>query len=260
MRVLSLALAMVGGLSLAAPQSLPFAGVHHTRHLELFGANAPCYNREVLQGVDIVQAHAPDGGGYFIGIKAKPPESPVNYALSLKLRAILVPPRSSSYCSGSSYAALIEALNLALPNPPSDAQLEALRMQEPDGSRREDGVKMWGWWNADGFGSHFALAQYSQMGWRIKPDDARPGDFMNISWKSGLGHSVVFLGWGEKNGDKGVLFWSSQTGTNGYGDMFAPLSKIKDVLIVRLVNPYAIYSLDPNRKVTTKIAGDVLMP
>lgn len=65
-------------------------------------------------------------------------------------------------------------------------------MQEPDGGRREDEIKFWGKWNDDGFGNHFALVQYSQMGTTIKPIHARPGDFMNISWKKGGGHSVVF--------------------------------------------------------------------
>src|SRR5438105_13497371 len=93
---------------------------------------------------------------------------------------------------------------------------EALRMQEQDGSRREDGVKVWGHWNDDGFGTQFALVQYTGAGTEIPPHRARPGDFMNISWTSGLGHSVVFLGWHvDPAGKKQILFGASQQGTNG---------------------------------------------
>ncbi len=77
----------------------------------------------------------------------------------------------------------------------SPERLEAIRMQEPDGGRREDLIKFWGYWNADGFGTHFALVQYSRMGQEIRPAQLRPGDFVNISWKTGLGHSVIFLVW-----------------------------------------------------------------
>ena len=101
----------------------------------------------------------------------------------------------------------------------SPERFEAMRMQELDGGRREDWVKFWGLWNADGPGCHYALVQYSGAGSEIAPIHARPGDFMNINWKSGLGHSVVFLGWHkDSEGKKHVLFWSSQMGTNGLGD------------------------------------------
>ena len=132
-------------------------------------------------------------------------------------------------------------------------------MQEPDGGRREDGVKFWGHWNADGFGNHFALVQYSRMGERIKPENARPGDFMNISWKSGIGHSTVFLGWClDRQNRKAVRFWSSQKGTNGLGDMVSPLETIRSICIVRVSRPMRIYSFDPKQKVDTKVTGDTI--
>ena len=168
---------------------------HHTNHAKIFEKYVSGYNYYVLEGIDIVQATAMDGGGYFIGKNDVPTESPLGYPIKLFGKPILDPPRTTSYCSGASYGAFIEALNLIFPDGAekiSDDRYEAIRMQEPDGGRREDEIKYWGKWNDDGYGSHFALVQYSGMGTEIKPKDALPGDFMNISWKKGAGHSVVF--------------------------------------------------------------------
>lgn len=224
-----------------APPALLTAGPHHTRHLEILGRGLSRISREILAAVDRVQATAMDGGGYFIGVKAVPPESPIGYPLALKGSPMLAPPRTTSYCSGSSYAAFIEALGRLLPRAPSPDRLEFLRMQEPDGRRREDGVKAWGWWNADGLGCDYALVQYLGVGERIRASDARPGDFMNVSWKSGLGHSVVFLGWTKG----GIVYWSSQKGTNGLGDQTSPLSSVESLSAVRLSHPERILTFVP---------------
>jgi len=96
------------------------------------------------------------------------------------------------------------------------------------------------------------------MGIDIKPIDAMPGDFMNISWKSGVGHSVIFLGWYiNKDGKKSVVYWSSQKGTNGFGDQIVPLEKIKFVKIVRLIKPSNIFKFNVNNnKIDKNIPGD----
>ncbi|MBN1899903.1 hypothetical protein JW926_01090, partial [Candidatus Sumerlaeota bacterium] len=112
---------------------------YHTRHAEIFGKYVTGYNLYVLKGIDKVQESAPRGGGYFIGIKAVPTESPLGYPLKLFGLPLLDPPRTTSYCSGSSYGALIEGLNMIFPdgmNKLSLDRFEALRMQEPDGGRR----------------------------------------------------------------------------------------------------------------------------
>jgi len=236
------------------------AGAHHTRHAEIFGKYVKGYNYYVLQGIDKVQATAMDGGGYFIGIKAVPPESPVGYKLKLFDRPLLEPPRSTSYCSGSSYAAFIEQLNLIFPESGKrlgHGRYEAIRMQEEDGGRREDTIKFWGKWNDDGFGSHYALVQYAKMGKEIKPRNARPGDYMNISWKTGNGHSVVFLGWyQDENAKKHIVYWASQTRTNGFGDEAILLERIKEVKAVRLVHPENLFAFDVTTTVQRDIPGD----
>ena len=234
----------------------------HTRHFAMFASQVPEFNANILRGVDAVQANAPDGGGYFIGIHANPPESPVGYALSLSDNALLAPPRGTSYCSGSSYSAFVEGLNLFFAKHQlkvSAAQAEQLRMQEQDGGRREDGVKFWGWWNADGYGNQFAIVQYAKAGHQVFAADALPGDLLNISWKSGLGHSTVFLGFQRTSDNQpGIRFWSSQKSTNGFGDMVAPIAKIKEYLFVRVSEPSNVLRIVDGAVVNPKRAvGEV---
>jgi len=236
-------------------------GMYDTRHAAIFGKYAPGYNRQVLEGVDTVQSTAMDGGGYFVGKDSVPTESPIGYPLKLFGKPLLDPPRTTSYCSGSSYGAFIEALNRIFSDRRdiSYDRYEALRMQEENGGRREDRIKYWGKWNDDGFGSHYALVQYSRMGEEIKPRDARPGDFVNISWKAGLGHSVVFLGWyvNEKD-EKCIVYWSSQKATHGYSDQVVPISRIKDVKFVRMTHPESLFIFDVSTPVNRDIPGDVV--
>jgi hypothetical protein len=234
----------------------------HIRHAEIFSKYTNGYNLKILEGIDIVQATAPDGGGYFASIEAVPPEAPVGYTLKIFNEVLFDPQRSTSYCSGSTYAAFIEGLNLLyndktveLPYP----QFESLCIQEPDGGRREDTIKFWGKWNDDGYGNHFALVQYSKMGKKINPINARPGDFMNISWTNGGGHSVIFLGWYlDKDKKKNLLYWSSQTRTNGFGDELVNLDKIREVMTVRLTAPDNLFAFNVETKVDRKVSGDKL--
>jgi hypothetical protein len=236
----------------------------HLNHESIFKKYVDGYNLLVLNAVDIVQSHAMDGGGYFTGIKAKPTESPIGYEVKLFGKALLTPPRSTSYCSGSSYGVFIETLNLIFPDSLSNMspdRSESLRMQEPDGSRRDDDIKFWGKWNADGWGTQYALVQYSGMGEEVTPARARPGDFANIAWTSGLGHSVVFLGWFKRHDELGMVFWSSQKSTNGFGDVvMCPLSKVKGVKLVRLTHPENVFTFDVQKNVDRDLPGDVIVP
>ena len=251
------------GSRLVLKKSDLLAGTHHLQHEKIFGKYTNGYNLKILQAIDIVQATAQDGGGYFASIKAVPPESPVGYPLKIFNEVLFQPQRSTSYCSGSTYAAFIEGLNLLYKDKNMELkypQYEALCMAEPDGGRREDTVKFWGKWNDDGYGNHFALVQYSGMGKRIDPKTARPGDFMNISWTNGGGHSVVFLGWyQDEQGAKKLLYWSSQTRTNGFGDELVSLDKIREALVVRLTKPDNLFSFNVDKKVDRGIKGDVLI-
>jgi hypothetical protein len=234
---------------------------YHTRHCAIFGRHVDGYNAYVLKGIDRAQAHALDGGGYFIGKDERPTESPIGYPVRLFGKRLLNPPRPTSYCSGSTYTALIEALDMIYPLGRlriSSDRLEAMRMQEPDGGRREDLIKYWGNWNADGNGSEFALVQYSGMGEEIPPERARPGDFMNIAWTNGGGHSVVFLGWFVDTQNRlGVIWWSSAAGTNGMSDVVAcPLDRIQSIKVVRLTHPERVFHFDVAQPVDIHVPGD----
>ncbi len=235
-------------------------GAYHTKHAEVFGKYIFGYNTYILKAIDSVQSTAMDGGGYFIGITADPPESPIGYNLDLFNKQLLQAPRTTSYCSGSTYSAFIESLNMMYKNEHqtlSEERYESLRMQELGGGRREDGVQFWGKWNDDGFGNHYALVQYSGMGKKINPINARPGDFLNISWKKGAGHSVIFLGWYiNKENEKCVVYWSSQAKTNGFGDAVVPISRIREVMFVRLTTPKNLFTFDPEKQVDRSIKGD----
>ena len=58
-----------------------------------------------------------------------------------------------------------------------------------------------------------------QIGKRIEPDDARPGDFLQFWRTNKSGHSVVFVEWVEKDGHRvGFKYRSSQGSTKGIGD------------------------------------------
>lgn len=250
-----------GGYFVISKADLPVTGPQHLQHESFFGKYVSGINRAILKGIDIVQAHAMDGGGYFTGKDSIPTESPVYYDLHLFGQPLIAVPRHSSYCSGATYAAFIEALNILFADQAdrlSPERLEALRMQEPDGGRREDLVKFWGYWNADGFGDHFALVQYSQMGKEIKPAQLRPGDFVNISWKSGLGHSVIFLAWVVDNNEHKLLYWSSQRATNGYGDQLVSLDRIKELKAVRLSRIQNLFTFNINQPVSLDVPGDLI--
>lgn len=52
----------------------------------------------------------------------------------------------------------------------------------------------------------------------VRFNEARPGDFCQF-WRGKSGHSVIFLGWIEKSGQKiGMRYRSSQPRTNGIGE------------------------------------------
>lgn len=233
-------------------------GYHHTRHEELFGDKVSGFNSYIIEAMDIVQATAPSGGGYFADQDAIPYESPIGYELSLFGNALIDPPRTTSFCTGASYAVLIEALNLIYPENPelTSKQLNAFMMQEDDGTPREDYVRFWGSWNAP-YGPLLSLVEYSGMGKRVDPDEAVPGDFVYFERTNGLGHCVVFLGfYVNYYGEKMMIYFSSQEQTLGIGDGFTSVNSIDSAVFVRLTDPDKLFTFNPEKQIEVAIEGD----
>jgi hypothetical protein len=227
----------------------------YTSHEKIYGEHTSNYNRIILKAIDKIQGKAINGGGYYTNLNDKSKESPIGYPLNIFGHPLINSPRSTSYCTGATFAAFIEALNLIYPNGSTRLTLgryEALRMQELNGARREDFVKVWGNWNTQ-WGVPYVMIKYLQMGKIVSQREARPGDFINILFRGGGGHSAVFLGWYKnENGETQLLYWSSQPETNGISDHSVPTSRISRLAIVRLTNPGKIFSFDVSKKIFFK--------
>jgi hypothetical protein len=82
---------------------------------------------------------------------------------------------------------------------------------------------------------------------------------MNILWKKGGGHSVVFLGFlkDKKTGKTSITYWSSQAESNGFADVYTtPVDSVKSIRAVRLTRPENIFNFNIENKVDLKIPGD----
>jgi hypothetical protein len=216
----------------------------HTRHREVFGKGMRGWNLAVLSGIDRVQSTAPKGGGYFANPAALPLESPVGYPLRLWGEELFVPERRTSFCSGATYAALIEAVGFLFPeNPGAGPEVfESLRQHEVGGGRREDQVGFWGVWNGESAGLWHALGPLTGMGRRVPPHQLRPGDFLHVFWNRVRGHSTIFLGWTSSGG---LRVWSSQKSTNGFGDLTIAPGRYSRLVGVRLVEPLGLLTARP---------------
>jgi len=227
----------------------------HTSHEKIFSENVSDYNRYILRAIDKIQGQAMNGGGYYTNKQDKSKESPIGYPLKIFNYPLINPPRTTSYCTGATFAAFIEAINLIYPD--EGARLttdryEALKMQEMNGARRKDFVKVWGNWNTQ-WGVPYVMIKYLEMGKIVTQREARPGDFINILFKGGGGHSAIFLGWYKnENGETQLLYWSSQPETNGISDHSISTAKISRLAIVRLTNPGKIFSFDVSKKIFFK--------
>ena len=141
-----------------------------------------------------------------------------------------------SFCSGATYLVFLyavkEAESKGLVKLNQSSAVKLLARGQADGS----GV--WGRWNANGPGTA-GFFHETGIGTNFESYDlARAGDFMKIFWndeigKKEKGHSVIYLGKYEKDGETWVKFWwSNQPG--GYGEKAVPMSKIKWAIFSRI--------------------------
>jgi hypothetical protein len=146
-----------------------------------------------------------DGGGYVKSGGSGTPEE-------VRFKSDVVLPRGTggTYCSGFTFAVVMRAANeLKLLEGKSLEQIKKLQQQwygaVPDSEMREKQCPL-------------AMEKLG-VGKTISHDEARAGDFCQFWRTSKTGHSVVFLKWIEKDGQRiGLRYRSSQELTKGVGD------------------------------------------
>lgn len=199
----------------------------------------PALNDRVLAAVKTM----PSGGSYKTSAEAFTAlERAVMVDASGKL-LLRFDQAKPSFCSGATYLiflAVLNQLNLEgrLPLEPSIVQALPVKKQE-------DGVGVWGRWNANGPGTA-RLFYELKLGRNLASfEEAKAGDFLKIFWTEEIGakefgHSVIYLGSSlGSGGEEMVTFWSSNI-PDGFGHKTIPKSKIKRALFSRLESPLAI--------------------
>jgi hypothetical protein len=160
--------------------------------------------------VDVART-IPDGGGY----EWKGTGVPANI---IHLGQPVLAKGKHTYCSGFTFAVVMKAA----------AERGVLRDKSIDDVRHFQK----NWYGATPESAEtqcvYAMQQLG-IGQPIRQQDAQPGDFLQI-WRSNKsGHSVVFLGWVEENGQPiGIKYRSSQKATDGIGDRVEYFAGVRD--------------------------------
>jgi hypothetical protein len=180
----------------------------------------------------------PIGGGYSTGVNAR---DALLASITWEDGKPVFSPKAAqpSFCSGATY--LVFVVMLAQQQKADKLKLspDAWRLLMVEG--QSDGQGVWGRWNANGPGTA-RLFYEAGLGTNFTDiKQAKPGDFMKIFWTDSIGvsekgHSVVFLGTSDENGQEMVSFWSSNQPA-GYGTKSVPRNKIQRMLFSRLENP-----------------------
>ena len=156
--------------------------------------------------VEAVSRTFPDGGGYNLkwGGSGTPEE------IRFKDARILAKGTDGTYCCGFTFAVVMKAAGEAgLLTDKSVEQIKRFQKEwygavtDKDVRERQCSV---------------ALGNLG-IGRTVSTDEAHPGDFLQF-WRGKGGHSVVFLKWVERDGQRiGFTYRSSQGSTDGVGDM-----------------------------------------
>jgi hypothetical protein len=147
----------------------------------------------------------PDGGGYNVkwGGSGTPEE------IRFKDTRILAKGENGTYCCGFTFNVVMKAATEA--GLLKDKTVERVKRLQKE------------WYGAvddnEAREKQCAIAlEHLGIGKQVKPDDAQSGDFLQF-WRTRSGHSVVFLKWVEKDGQRiGFRYRSSQGSTDGVGD------------------------------------------
>lgn len=199
----------------------------------------PALNDRVLAAVKTM----PSGGSYKISAEAFTALEGavmIDQSGNLLLRLDEAKP---SFCSGATYLIFLTVIH--------QVSLEGQLHLDPSVVRallvnnQQDGVGVWGRWNANGPGTA-RLFYELKLGRNLTSfEEARAGDFLKIFWTEDIGvrefgHSVIYLGSSLGNGgEELVTFWSSNV-PDGFGYKTVPKSKIRRALFSRLESLLAI--------------------
>jgi len=226
-------------------------GQHHTQHSAVHGRRVQGFNALVLLAIDQVQAKIESGGGYLDQPRHEPVQKPISYPLTLLGNPLVPEAGTGSTDTAATYAAFIETLNLIFPEGYQEVPADRLAtLRIPDG-------RFWKTWDGPGFGPYKALVPYGGMGIDVPQEQAQPGDFITLVFKNNTRRSGVFLGWQfASNGQRQILYWSSQQGTKGFGDYATPLTRLQRIKVARLTNPDALFTFDVNALPSAEADGE----
>jgi hypothetical protein len=125
-----------------------------------------------------------------------------------------------SYCTTATYLIFYKVLQKYWATLSVVPELLVLERLKPN--MENDGIRIWGRWNSNGPGTA-KLIHDTGMGFNFDNiNDALPGDFLKIYWNDQVGklekgHTVIFLGVDNVNGNEVIRFWGSSSSTQGYG-------------------------------------------
>jgi hypothetical protein len=130
-------------------------------------------------------------------------------------------PKGRTFCCGLTLEVLYGVMPSKLPD---DAKLTTATAAEFK--------NLWFCRNFLSPGPEDALVSFG-MGKKIEPDDALPGDFVQLWRNDKSGHSVIFVAWAKDREGKtvGIHYWSTQTATKGIAfaaEAFGTKSKTMD--------------------------------
>lgn len=202
---------------------------------------SPHFNKLVLSAIKKM----PQGGSYAVSRQAA---TGLRMSMVYRDGGLVVNAKHAvpSYCSGATYLAFLYAVKEAegkgyIKLSTGDAKALLARGQA-------DGSGIWGRWNANGPGTA-RLFHETGLGQNFESYQAAlPGDFMKIFWtdqigRKEFGHSVIYLGMFEKDGERWVKFWSSNQ-PEGYSEKSVPVSKIKWAIFSRITDIKKISRVD----------------
>ncbi|HEV2293696.1 MAG TPA: hypothetical protein VGR35_07560 [Tepidisphaeraceae bacterium] len=175
--------------------------------LLMLAAAVPIVAETSVKPVDVVAVARsfPDGGGYNI----KWGGSGTVEEIRFNNTRILAKGENGTYCCGFTFNVVMKAAGQAgLLKDKTVEQIKRFQKEwygavtEPDIREKQCAV---------------ALGNLG-IGKQVSADEAQAGDFLQF-WRTKSGHSVVFLNWVEKDGQRiGFTYRSSQGSTDGIGD------------------------------------------